>query len=516
MVIEQKRRLASIWTFSLIGITVVGFVLFSAYQPFALSKPREPLAVRMDSSGPYLILASAAADRDYQQAIQKAQALHPKATRLKFSTDDLESVLEQLRTIQPRYALIFIKPDELDVNFAWKWLKLTTQIDDDTLVDVSSGFITGSTPAAAATFVDRIAKTVSGELTLPGKLIDNFGPNPQALENSFIQQPGCFMIPVYQERTALASISHGTSGFTNHRLGSMQDAGLIHLGGHGYPDRIVDGLQAQQTKQLKLSPCIVFNGACYTGVTSRWFNQWTANGAVKSETIATEKCFCLNLLGNSAIAYLAALHPDHGIPVYQEMEYLAYSGKSIGDVMRHTHNGVILGNGGTLPTFEPFRDKMPSPKWTPSDVMLKGTAARILFGDPALIVSEAFTKPPFEVTTSLISSDQFQITALLSNTQLKSEFTDTYHSDLSSNKQLFNDRALIVVDLPEDWKEISSVEVSSARAAGQDIQNRLLGYTVETEGQRQRLHIQVDLPTTGYMQSAFRQKGSKIVLKVSR
>ncbi|QDV51961.1 hypothetical protein [Gimesia fumaroli] len=516
MTIQSKKRIGSIWTFCLIGIAVTGFVMLSAFQPFALSKPREPLAVRMDSSGPYLILATEAADRDYRQAIQKAQALHPEATRLKFSADDMESILDQLRTIQPRYALIFIKPNELDVNFAWKWLELTTQIDEDPLVDVSSGFITGSTPEAAAIFVDRIAKTVSGELTLPGKLIDNFGPNPQATQNSFIQQPGCFMIPVFQERTAVASISHGTHGFTNTRLDSMHDAGLIHIGGHGYPDRVVDGLQGQQTKQLKLSPCIVFNGACYTGVTSRWFNQWTPNGTVESQTVADEQCFCLNLLDNSAVAYLAALHPDHGIPVYQEMEYLAYSGKSLGDVMRHTHNGVILGNGGTLPTFEPFRDKMPSPKWTPSDVMLKGTAARVLFGDPAMIIAKAFTKPPFKVTTSHIGSDQLQITALLSNTQLKSEYTDTYYSDLSSNKRLFNDRALIVVDLPEDWEDINSVEVSAARAAGQELQNRLVGYTVEKEGKRQRLHVQIDLPTTGYMQSPFRTKGATIDLKVSR
>lgn len=516
MVGQQKTRLASIWTLSLIGIAVTGFVMLSACQPFALSKPRESLAVRLDSTGPYLILASEAADRDYRRAIQRAQALHPEATRLTFTADNVELVLEQLQTIQPRYALIFIKPDELDVNFAWKWLNLTTQIDDDPLVDVSSGFITGTTPEAAATFVDRIAKTLSGELTLPGKLIDNFGPNPQAAQNSFIQQPGCFMIPVYQQRTALASISHGTRGFTKARLDSMQDAGLIHLGGHGYPDRIVDGLQAQQAKQLKLSPCVVFNGACYTGVTSRWFNQWTANGTVKSEKVASDDCFCLNLLGNSAIAYLAALHPDHGIPVYQEMEYLAYSGRSLGDVMRHTHNGVILGNGGTLPTFEQFTDKMPSPKWAPADVMLKGTAARILFGDPALVVSEAFTKPPFEYTTSNIGSDQLQITAVLSNTQLKSEFTDTYHADLSSNKQLFNDRALIIVDLPEGWNTVRSVEVSAARVNGQDLQHRLVGYAVEMNGDIHRLHIQVDLPTIGYMKSAFRQKGATVVLKVSR
>ena len=171
MVMQSHKRQALIWTLSLAGIAVSSFVVLFACQPFAFSKPRQPLSVRLDSSGPYVILATTAADRDYQQAIQKAEALHPHVTRLKFSLEDLESLRESLRTIQPRYALIFIKPDELDVNFAWKWLALTTRIDDDPLVDVSSGFITGANPDAVTSFVERTAKAVNGESILPGKLI---------------------------------------------------------------------------------------------------------------------------------------------------------------------------------------------------------------------------------------------------------------------------------------------------------------------------------------------------------
>lgn len=516
MVHQSPKRRALIWTSSVVGIAVSSLVVLFACQPFAFSRPRPPLAVRMDSSGPYVILASKAADRDYLQAIETAETLHPNATRLTFSPENVEALLESLRTIQPRYALIFIKPDELDVNFAWKWLALSTRIDDDPLVDVSTGFITGASSDAVASLMERTAKAVRGESALPGKLIDNFGPNPQAAPNHFQQLTGCFMIPVFQERTALASISHGADGFTDSRLDTLQGAGLIHLGGHGDPDGVIDGVQGLQAKHLNLSPCVVFNGACYTGVTGRWFQQWTAQGKVESKTVSAEKSFCLNLLGNKTIAYLAALHPDHGIPVYQEMEYLAYSGRSLGDVMRHTHNGVILGNGGKLPEVTPFENQMPSPRWTASEVMLKGTAARVLFGDPALMVSEAFTKPPFEITTSRRGSDQLQIRAELVNPQLKSEFTDTYHADLASNKQQFNDRALLIVDLPEGWQKIRAVKVNNVRAAGQDISYRLLGYALETEGDQRRLHVQVDLPATGYMQSLFRQTGATVVLTVDR
>lgn len=516
MVLQSPTRKIFFCSLTLASIVVSGIAVLFACQPFAFSRPHQPLSVRMDTSGPYLILATAAADQEYQQAIRKMQGLHPNSTCLMFSTQNLESLLESLRTIQPRYALIFIKPDELDVNFAWQWLELSTRIDDDPLVDVSSGFITGASPDDVNAFVARTADAVQGKSSLPGKLIDNFGPNPQSPPQGFHESAGAFMVPVFQERTALGSIFHGTEGFTDKRLETLQGAGLIHLGGHGDPDGVIDGVQGQQAKQLKLSPCVVFNGACYSGVTSRWFKQWNVKGQVESQTVSGEKSFCLNLLSNKVIAYLAALHPDHGIPVYQEMEYLAYTGRSLGDVMRHTHNGVIMGNGGTLPQLDPFEDQMPAPRWGPSDVMLKGTAARILFGDPALIVSEAFANPPFEITVSSNDPDQLQIRAELSNPQLKSEFTDTYHADLSANKQQFNDRGLLIIDLPEGWQTVGSVEVSQVRAAGQEIPHRLLSYAVETEGDRKRLHVQVDLPSTGYMQSPFRQKGATIELKVSR
>ena len=60
----------------------------------------------------------------------------------------------------------------------------------------------------------------------------------------------------------------------------------------GYPDGIVDGLSGRQAKDLRLPPSIVFNGACYTGVTHCWFEQWTTSGTVSEQRVASENCFC--------------------------------------------------------------------------------------------------------------------------------------------------------------------------------------------------------------------------------
>jgi len=186
-------------------------------------------------------------------------------------------------------------------------------------------------------------------------------------------------------------------------------------------------------------------------------------------------------------------------------------------VAQHDFAQELLSEGvAELPALEPFMDDMPSPQWTPSDVMLKGTAARILFGDPALIVSEPFTKPPFDVSLAVIDSDQLIITATLTNTKLKSEYTDTYHADLASNKQLFNDRALIIVDLPDGWEDVERVNVMSVRLGEHESPHRLVGHVVEEDDDVRRLHVQVDVPTTGYMQSRFRQSSATVVLKASR
>jgi hypothetical protein len=497
------------------SIAVLFVVVISSIGAVAHAAPQNGLHVRLDPTGPYLILASEQAKQEYAKAIASATNLHPKAEVATFTVGDLERAKSILLARKPRYVLLFLKPDELDVNFAWQWLTLSTQLDDDPFVDVRTGIITGATPADAAAFMDRIALAARGKLTLPASCLDNLGPNLQAGKADFFTFPGDFMIPVLQDRLRLFSISHGAGAFTDQQLDSLVDAGIVHFGGHGHPDRVDDGVTAQQAAKLKLAPCVVFNGACYTGVTNRWYDQFTRDGKVAEKTTSPADSFCLNLLRNSAVAYLAALHPDHGIPVYQEMEYVAYSGGSLGDAIKHTYDGVVLSNGGQLPTFEHFAAGMRSPRWTPTDVMLKGTASRVLFGDPALIVTDPLTKPPFDIAMKAQAAS-LHVTATLANPKLKSSYTDTYHADLSRNPNLFNERALIVVDLPKGWDSVGGVQVMSAAAGQQSLQHRLVGYALETDGTRRRLHVQVDLASDDYMQSAFRTAGAKIDLNVSR
>lgn len=490
----------------------VALLLF-VLHPHALADAPPPLKVRLDKDSRYLILASTAASRDFAKAIAIAQDLHPEAAVKKFNPDDLPGAKAILKARQPHYVLLFLKPQELDVNFAWQWLELCTQLNDDPLVDACTGIITGASPEDAAAFMQRISDAAQGKSVLPASFIDNLGPNPQADKTSFQQAPASFIIPVLGQRLALGMISHGPDAFTDARLATMGGAGLVHFGGHGHPDRIDDGLRAAQIAKTPLAPCVVFNGACYTGATYRWFDEFTENGKVQEKTVPPGDSFCLNLLKSGAVAYFAALHPDHGMPVYQEMEYLAYSGASLGEVMKHTYDGVIVASGGKLPKLEKFKDGAPAPRWSPSDVMLNGTASRVLFGDPAMVVTDAFTAPPFRVEVKNVDSS-LAITATVQNPALKSTFTDTFFSDLSRDKMQFNDRAWIAADLPADWKRVGSVAVARVTADGKAVPHRLVGYAYDAD--HRRLYVQVDVASEGFMQSPIRTAGAAVELKIGK
>lgn len=485
------------------GITAA--IIFGIVPLIRPSIPVELENSTMDTSGGYVIIVSKKADDVYTQAIAISKEIHPEADKLVFSPTNLKDVKSKLEKLQPRYALLFMTPEEIDVNFAWKWLKMASEIDNDPFVDLCYGFITGRNAEAATTFMKRIKAAASGKIKLAGKMIDNLGPNAQAQPSAFYQNRGSFMIPVFSERFSLETISHGRQGFTKERLSSMDGAGIIHWGGHGYPDRVVDSLNGPYVQKLKLSPCIAFNGACYTGVTSTWFDMRT--GKLKEQKVDASKSFCLGVLTNNVIAYFASLHPDHGIPVYQEMEYMAASGTSLGEIIKHTYDGVVLGNGGALPDFETLADGMIL-NWSPKEIMLMGTASRVLFGDPAYVPFKAFTSPPFDVKIR-IKEEELEIVATLVNPILKSTYTDTYHSEMSETRQ-FNDRALLVFALPEGWDIIKKISISDVTVDGNSIKHRLVGYAVESDGKKSILHIQIDLLSSGYMQSQFRQKGAMI------
>ena len=511
----RGKRLNASEVIRVFSIVVVSTVLcLSCQQNVESVESKGSLHIELDTSHSFLILASEGASSMYSEAIEASRALHPDAPMETFNPKDLETAKDMLVSRNPYYIQLFMLPGELDVNFGWRWLTMIAGLDDDPFVDTRTGFITGTNPQEATRFVNRIAQAISGELKLPAAMIDNLGPNPQAASDFFNRFPGSYFVPVLGKTLVLQGISHGNAGFKDEWLDALKGAGIVHLGGHGHPDGIDNGLTASQAVRVTLDPCVVLSGVCYTGVCDRSYEMYSPAGTVVEKRMQPENSFCLQLLTNNVIGYLAALHPDHGIPVYQEMEYMARKGASLGEVMKYTYDGVVLGNGGSLPEFELLVDGMKSPQWTPADIMLKGTASRILFGDPSMKIMSAIDAPaPLDISMENRGS-VLVVGAIMNNPEYKSLFTDTYHDYIAFQQNMFNDRVVISVELPEGFETPETVKVLGAANGSKVIRNRLQGWGVEMDNGRRTLHVQVDLASTGYMQSEWRNKGAAVGIEV--
>ena len=242
-------------------------------------------------------------------------------------------------------------------------------------------------------------------------------------------------------------------------------------------------------------------------MTSRYFKRGASG--VEIEQFEDDDLFCLNLIDTGVAAYFAAVHPDHGIPVYQEMEFMLTTGADCGDTMKHSYDSVVMGNGGKALRCPRLEVGKPDPIDTPKAVMLYGTAARILFGDPA---ARPVVKPipgPYKIKVQK-KGKGFRAQVRLVNPAVKYSLQDTFHFHLSADKSQFNDRVYVRVPLPKKLADVSELSVSRAFAGSTNLEHELLCYAVEEWHGQRFLHVQIDFPTTGYQMSKMRTSDTTV------
>jgi hypothetical protein len=421
---------------------------------------------------------------------------------------DPAAVLPDLRTLRPQYAILVLAPQSLDVNLAWRWLSAASQLDDDPFVDVCYGVITGATPDDAIAFWQRIVDVEKDPSTLAPRLLDCLGPN-QLDNDRVIVHPQLFWGSWLRGSLDARGMNNGLQGFADADLGKLSGYGILHFGGHGFPDRIDQGLTAQQLAGAQLSPAVVFSGACSTGVTSSAFEM--TGGRWAERTYAADQSFCLTMLRQPVVAYLAATHPDHGVPVYQEMERWLTTGCTLGEVIKGTYDAVVVANGGHALDLPVLKDGQPLPAWSPKQIMLYGTAARLLFGDPRLRPCGPVYGAPLGVSGL---DDGGHVKVTVEHPEVPWSLMDTFECDMAAQPNSFNDRLCVRIPLggPADVRSVSA----SAAADGKSVPSKVVGFAVEDWGGQRYLHVQVDLPSTGYQQGPMRTKSATVELTLTR
>ncbi|MHC5035797.1 MAG: ankyrin repeat domain-containing protein [Planctomycetota bacterium] len=467
--------------------------------------------------GAYVILTNLAEDDGYFEAVTKLKGIHPEAQVLSFREGPLESVTAELHKRAPRYVAVVLKPGDIDVNFQSRLLQICTTVDDDPFCDFSFGYITGTTAAEAAGFVENIGK--AWKEGLPKKMMEmpmTGGPSRRS-EGTALRTYGVDwkMVHLSYGMTNKKEMTDAkaTARMKEH-LSDYAGCGIIIMGGHGSPKGIHGSISGAGIREAKpnLSPAVIYNYACMTGCVSRayqWFERNEDWSTIKAKTVAPLESMALSILGAGASAYIASLEPRPAGPgMHGELEYALASGETLGEVRKREYDMLVLGflgwkeKGLVAPRYVDGK-RHKTVKNAVRDIMMRDASGAVLFGDPAFRLG----KKTRDLTTAAWTpkGEAFEL-----------DWTRNVDSWLQAFDPYWEwgdrmaGRAYACVTLPAGLKSIGTIQVLAVTdPQGGAVKHGHLTWGLETIDGEKRLHIKVN----GKLQSLM-AKGTKVKFRI--
>lgn len=408
---DNHRRTILTWglagTIALIGAAYAANTTLGVAMSPHDSQPAAETASKIDiQSGSYGVLSLVSADDPYYAAVEELIGVHPGAEVFLTDVEHLESVLPDLQAGSLAQVAIVMRPSQLDINLARRLLALMTKLDGDPLVDVGYGVITGATPHDAVALVQagQVAARKKPETVMMGvgdrKWVQKSRTSKQPWPIRGGSLPHTQFTISSDESTSVdpeaAELAPRDQAFIQSCMPKLDGVPLIVLAGHGYPREVVGGPTYQDLQGRDFSGAVVFNVACYTGVTDKWFDIDWQSRKRQMHQVAPEQSFCLNLLKTGVAGYFAYVCPrPSGPTMFADMVSTATQGISLGELQRAQTNRVILAHlqqgfdevnvpseidGASL---DAERDVQA--------ILIEMSTGGILFGDPACVPFEAMS-----------------------------------------------------------------------------------------------------------------------------
>lgn len=410
---------------------------------------------------------------------------------------DLAKLPETLREKQPRYVALVVRPDDLDVNLARRFLELSTEIDDDPFVDFAYGFITGDTPETALSLAQRGAEAERNrrEPTLAVAAVGE-----KAIARSAVSQQ---QFPL--RRATLPQLWGQIAGGENFEQGrdaefiqklmpQLAGKSIVLFAGHGDPREVVGGPTWKNLDGIRFDGAVVLNIACLTGVTHRWFEEDWQAGVKRERTVPRDESFCLAMLKTGAAAYVAYACPRPAGPeLFGDFAGLAAEGLSVGEVRRRDYNRVVLASlAAGFDRLKILHESDGQPiqprKDLVRDLLLDMATGGIVFGDPKFT---PFAARPDEVPTEtkIDSTDEgLRVTVSIGPRQIFTECSDPLATWGEKAQAL---RVLTVVPLGRRY--VRSVTLRELKM-GVDVAEHRLTWAVEQQGDERFAHLKVSFP----------------------
>lgn len=356
-----------------------------------------PLALALAGAAPiaaqqadYVVLAAFGADDAFDAAARILAEGH-RAAILRFDPANLEPLRAPLQAKAPRHVALVMKPEQIEFAFQRRFLQFATGIDDDPFVDFAFGYVTGRTADDAEALAQR------GLARKPEKVDGGVAQVAGGVDASRVLQ-----LPHHLGRTRLDGLQLQSAGgkeyehgrdvaFLREHLPELRGRDVVTFVGHGYPQEVVGGPTFAELAGLDLGRAVVFSIACYTGVTSRWYEEDWQTATMRARDVPPAESFCLALLRTGVVGYTAYLSPRPAGPELDtDLAALVVDGCSLGDARRRDYDKTVLGflgYGEERLQLAPVAD---GTKFAPNrdavrDMMLEGATGGVVFGDPACV-----------------------------------------------------------------------------------------------------------------------------------
>lgn len=404
---------------------------------------------------------------------------------------------ETLHGKQPHYVAVVVRPDDLDVNLARSFLKLSTEIDDDPFVDFAYGFITGDTPETALSLARR---GFDAEQNRREPTIAVAGVGEKAITRSAVSQQqfplrNASLPQLWGQIAGGENFDDGRdTEFIRKLMPQLAGKSMVLFAGHGYPREVVGGPTWKDLDGLRFDGAVVLNIACLTGVTNRWFEEDWHAGVKRQRTVPRDESFCLAMLRTGAAAYVAYTCPRPAGPeLFGDFAALAAEGLSIGEVRRRDYNRVVLaclaaGFDRLKIIHEADGQPIQPPRDLVRDLLLDMATGGIVFGDPKFT---PFAARPDEIPTEtkIETVDHgLRVTVSIDPRQLFLECSDPL-AMWGENGQAM--RVLAIVPLGQRY--VSSLQLRELKMGGDVAEHRLV-WAVEQNGAERFLHVKVNFP----------------------
>lgn len=356
----------------------------------------------------YCVVTLVGPDDPYAEAGKRLAALRD-ARQLSVDRSRLGHLRIQLQELQPEYVAFVARPEQIDLNLVHVLLQLSTQLDEDPFVDFSYGMITGRTPAAAIRLAEAARQAERRPRTPQFAVAGVAGGDylKRSRTRQFPLQLKGMDLRAQWHEVIEPSVNGGQrdTQFISEMLENLEGQSMIALAGHGFPDRIVGGPNWSDLAGRDYTGAVAFNIACYTGVTSHWFENNWQTGHIDRHCVSNDESFGLRMLDTGVAAYVAYACPrPAGTQMFADMIELATQGISVGEQRRRQANSVILthlgqGFAGLVAESVAAGDPL-KPGRSPEELVRSMSAGSVLYGDPAF---QPFEQVPGAYSLQLVT-----------------------------------------------------------------------------------------------------------------